>query len=188
MTYLACRLFTTAVSVVTSPQDAEHDQWQKSFIMSYDVGAALVKGTDFLPGGIDHITSGSHLLRLCMQHQQLVAPPAPVAGQGKSCSLLTGSPRVMRRHAPPSWNSGHFACASVVQRRLQLSRACIAVKPHQALACRMSQLANCSGTWCRQVNAADCRAPFARRYCLFTSERITCTPPTWSQVSIITYM
>lgn len=108
---LACRLFTTDVSAVASPEDAEYDQWQKSFKLSYNVGAAVVKGTEFLPSGLDQITSGSHLLRLCMQHQQLVAPPGPVAGQGNSCNLLRpalyGKPRSHRKALSlQSWNAG----------------------------------------------------------------------------------
>lgn len=79
------RLFTSAALQHASQQGLDDDLWGKSFKLSYGVGAAVIKGTDSLPASIDESTSGSHILRLCMQHQQLVAPAVPVAAQGTSC-------------------------------------------------------------------------------------------------------
>ncbi len=77
-----CRLHTTFASATHHTQE-ENDTWQAAFKLSYELGCSVLRGTQALPPvHIDHVTSGSHLMRLTMQHQQLVAAPTPVAGQG----------------------------------------------------------------------------------------------------------
>jgi len=77
-----CRLYTTFALAVHHTQEGD-DTWQAAFKLSYELGCSVLRGTQALPPvHIDHVTSGSHLMRLTMQHQELVAAPTPVAGQG----------------------------------------------------------------------------------------------------------
>lgn len=77
-----CRLYTTFASATHHTQEGD-DSWQAAFKLSYELGCSVLRGTQgLLPVHIDHMTSGSHLMRLTMQHQELVAAPTPVAGQG----------------------------------------------------------------------------------------------------------
>ena len=77
-----CRLYTTFASATQHTQEGD-DTWQAAFKLSYELGCSLLRGAHALPPvHIDHVTSGSHLMRLIMQHQELVAAPTPVAGQG----------------------------------------------------------------------------------------------------------
>ncbi|KAL0049173.1 hypothetical protein WJX82_008148 [Trebouxia sp. C0006] len=84
---LHARLYTTFTSATHHTQD-EDDTWQAAFKLSYELGCSVLHGTQALPPvHIDHVTSGSHLMRLTMQHQELVAAPTPVAGQGDAVDI-----------------------------------------------------------------------------------------------------
>ncbi len=89
-----CRLYTTFTSATHHTQD-EDDTWQAAFKLSYELGCSVLHGTQALPPvHIDHVTSGSHLMRLTMQHQELVAAPTPVAGQGNCPDTLNMTEQV----------------------------------------------------------------------------------------------
>ena len=84
-----CRLYTTFASATHHTQEQD-DTWQAAFKLSYELGCSVLRDAQALPPvHIDHATSGSHLMRLTMQHQQLVAAPTPVAGQGNCPDTLS---------------------------------------------------------------------------------------------------
>ena len=88
-----CRLFTSFASAEQHSQ-GDDASWLAAFKLSYSLGASIMKGSQTVPSTpIAQATNGSHLMQLAMQHQQLTAPPAPVAGQGKI-----------------SWNGKHHSC------------------------------------------------------------------------------
>ena len=76
------RLFTAFASAVPQPQE-EDATWQPAFKLSYDLGCLVLRSSQTLPPvRHDRVAIGSHMMRLTMQHQELVAAPTPVAGQG----------------------------------------------------------------------------------------------------------
>lgn len=85
-----CRLFSAFASETAEAQP-DDEAWQAGFKLSYDVGCSVLRGRQTLPAlGIDTATGASHLMQLALQHQELVAAPAPVAGQGTHLpSVLT---------------------------------------------------------------------------------------------------
>lgn len=93
--WMHCRLFTAFASEAAKAQQDDDDKaWQAAFKLSYDVGSSVLRGRRQLPAlGLDRATCGSHLMQLALQHQQLVAAPQPVAGQGAHtpfcCALCT---------------------------------------------------------------------------------------------------
>ena len=83
--WVHCRLFTAFASEAARAQQ-DDEAWQAAFKLSYDLGCSVLRARRQLPAlGIDRATGGSHLMRLALQHQELVAAPQPVAGvQGTS--------------------------------------------------------------------------------------------------------
>ena len=81
--WMRCRLFTAFASEPVKAQQDDEKAWQAAFKLSYDLGCLILRGRRQLPAlGLDRATCGSHLMRLALQHQELVAAPQPVAGQG----------------------------------------------------------------------------------------------------------
>ena len=77
-----CRLFTAFASAAMQPQE-EDATWQPAFKLSYDLGCLVLRSSQTLPPvQHDRVAICSHMMRLTMQHQELVAAPTPVAGQG----------------------------------------------------------------------------------------------------------
>ncbi|KAL0028971.1 hypothetical protein WJX77_009058 [Trebouxia sp. C0004] len=84
---LHARLYTTFASA-THHTHEEDNTWQAAFKLSYELGCSVLCSTQALPPvHIDHVTRGSHLMRLTMQHQELFAAPTPVAGQGDAVNI-----------------------------------------------------------------------------------------------------
>ena len=86
---MRCRLFTAFASEAAKAQQDEDDDddgdeaWRAAFMLSYDLGCSVLRGRQQLPAlGLDRATCASHLMRLALQHQELLAAPQPVAGQG----------------------------------------------------------------------------------------------------------
>lgn len=78
----AHRLYNSLRMATPAQEDQQDADWQKAFKLSYSVGSSVLQKVELLPGSMEHSIGGSHLLRLCMKHHQMTAPPAPVAGQG----------------------------------------------------------------------------------------------------------
>ena len=79
---MLCRLFTAFASATPQPQE-EDATWQPAFKLSYDLGCLVLRSSQTLPPvQHDRVAICSHMMRLTMQHQELVAAPTPVAGQG----------------------------------------------------------------------------------------------------------
>lgn len=58
-------------------------------MLSYDLGCSLLRGRRQLPAlALDRGTGSSHLMRLALQHRELMAAPQPVAGQGACLSAV----------------------------------------------------------------------------------------------------
>ena len=93
-TLLLCmrRLYLSLNAAAIAEEEQEDADWRKSFKLSYSVGSAVVQKLDLLSGSLDARTSGSHLLRLSMQHHQMTAPPTPIAGQGTPRALTPPFP------------------------------------------------------------------------------------------------
>lgn len=99
-----CRLFTAFASDPAKASQQDDEAWQAGFKLSYDVGSSVLRGRQQLPAlCIDAATGGSHLMRLALQHQELVAAPTPVAGQGTQlppATLTTLQPNHLRWCVP----------------------------------------------------------------------------------------
>lgn len=83
-----CRLFTAFASYAAKARqdddDDDDEAWLAAFKLAYDLGCSVLRGARRqLPAlGLDRATCSSHVMRLALQHQELVAAPQPVAGQG----------------------------------------------------------------------------------------------------------